>query len=1052
VNHNGYPIGHTVAYVVKSVDEEESGYKMPAVDGRIERLLTGIVGEDRVRTDQRERKMYSVDIGAMPKLVKPFVPAGIAGAVVRPKNEEQIVALTKLAQSEGLKLVPRGWATSGYGGVLPQKGAVVIDVSGMQKVLSVDDSTLTVRVQAGAIWENIDREIGLRGLALRLYPSSYPSSSAGGWLAQGGSGFGSFEYGTFKESVTAARVVLPTGEIREFTGDDITTLVADAEGITGIITEVEFLVRPMETEVHRLIAFTDAAALGKALSAVSAQKLPIWSLTFLNPESTRLKKKLPHHHGHPYEMTHEHYEPKLPEAFLAVIAYPESRRAAIDAALAAIVSENSGNELDARAAEHEWEQRFAPMRLKRIGPSIVPTEVVVPLAEMPAVLGDIDVKIKQPFILEGMVGKGDHVVLLGFIPHDERSFAFNLAFALSLSVIKIAKAHGGAAYSTGLYFRREAQSVLGAPKVAALKAFKAKVDPKGVMNPGKVFGNGMIDFIMGTANTFEALVRPMANAAKPPADMADVSREVNGIPGDVALMAYACARCGYCVPTCEQFSGRGWESQSPRGKYAYLREVMEGREKWDRKAIDTFLVCTTCEVCNTRCQLQLPIEHNWMKMRGKLVHEEKRGTFPPFEMMAASLRGENDIWAAKAENRDAWVPADVAEKIPEQSDILYFAGCTASFVETDIAEASIRLLQDSGYSVAYMGKDESCCGIPMKVSGKWDVFEEIYEHNVAEARKRGAKTIVTSCPACGLVWKELYAAIAAERGEEYEFEVKHYSELVAPALADGRLQLKENPFEGKTVTFHDSCHMGRAQGNYEPPRDMLKAIPNVEFVEMEHNREEGLCCGSVLTLIGENPVAPILGGHRLQEAVDAGADTVVALCPCCQVQLRDANIKNDLGLQIDDLSRMVAVAAGYDIPESTEYSMYMWSFFEKFIILMEPEKMAGLMTRIFPQMMDAMPAGMKPMMMAMKRVPGGLSLMEKMMPAMFPMMAPAILGKVMPDLVAAVGDYIGEMPEDMAALMPDLLPKTMDSLMPTYLPQLIPHLVPKFIDYVRNDT
>ena len=102
------------------------------------------------------------------------------------------------------------------------------------------------------------------------------------------------------------------------------------------------------------------------------------------------------------------------------------------------------------------------MRLKRIGPSIVPTEVVVPLAELPAVLGEIDAKIKQPFILEGMVGKGDKVVLLGFIPHDERSFNFNLAFALSLSVIKIAKAHGGAAYSTGLYFRREADSVLGA--------------------------------------------------------------------------------------------------------------------------------------------------------------------------------------------------------------------------------------------------------------------------------------------------------------------------------------------------------------------------------------------------------------------------------------------------------------------------------------------------------------------------------------------------------------------------------------------------------------
>jgi len=462
------------------------------------------------------------------------------------------------------------------------------------------------------------------------------------------------------------------------------------------------------------------------------------------------------------------------------------------------------------------------------------------------------------------------------------------------------------------------------------------------------------------------------------------------------------------------------------------------------------LICTTCEVCNTLCQLQLPIEHNWMAMRGKLINEERRGTFPPFEMMAASLRGEKDIWAGKAEHRADWIPDDIADKITDKGPIMYFAGCTASFVEKDVAEATARLLTDAGYELSYMGSDEACCGIPMKVAGKWDLFEEIYVHNVTEARKRGAKTIVTSCPACALVWKELYANLASERGEEYEFEIKHYSELIAPALADGRLELK-NPVEGR-ITFHDSCHAGRAQGIYEPPRDMLKAIPGVDYVEMEHNREEGLCCGSVLTLVGEIEVAPILGGHRLGEAVDAGAETVVALCPCCQVQLRDSNIKNNLGLKIDDLSRIVAQSAGYDIPESTEYSMYMWGFFDKFIILMEPANMAQLMTRIFPQMMDNMPIGMKPMMLAMKHVPGGLTLMEKMMPSLFPMMAPGILGKVMPDMVAAVGDYIGEMPDDMAALMPALLPETMDSLMPTYLPQLIPYLTPKFIDYVRNDT
>jgi Fe-S oxidoreductase/FAD/FMN-containing dehydrogenase len=1023
---------------------------MSAVSPSVESRLKSICGDDRVRTNRVERKMYSFDIGAMPALVKPFVPAGIAGAVVRPRTEDELVALVKLARSENFRLVPRGWATSGYGGALPTDGAVVVDFSGWQEILAVDAEALVVRAQAGAVWEKLDREIRKQGVTLRLYPSSYPSSSVGGWLAQGGSGFGSYEYGTFKRNVVSARVVLPTGEVKVFSGEDLVAYVADAEGITGFITEVEFRVRPLEDEVHRLIAFPSAAALGGFLSGVSAQELPVWSMTFLNPESTRLKKQLPHRHGHPYELAHDHYEPALPEQYLALVAYPASRRDAIDAGLAALVASNGASELDIEAAEHEWEQRFAPMRLKRIGPSIIPTEVVVPLKELPAVLGEIDAKIGQPFILEGMVGKGDQVVLLGFIPHDERSFAFNLAFALSLSVIKIAKAHGGAAYSTGLYFRREAPSVLGRDRLERLRAYKAKVDPHNVMNPGKVYGaGGMLDLLMGTASTFEGLVRPIANAAKPPAGPGDLSSDVRGIPGDVAFMAYACSRCGYCVPTCEQYTGRGWESHSPRGKYAYLREVMAGREEWNRQALDTFLVCTTCEVCNTRCQLQLPIEHNWMDMRGKLVDEEKRGTFPAFEMIAASLRGENDIWAGKRENRDNWVPADVAEKIPQKSDIIYFAGCTASYVETDIAEASIRLLQDSGYDVGYMGKDEACCGIPMKVAGKWDVFEDIYEHNVAEARKRGAKTIVTSCPACGLVWKELYAKLAAERGEAYEFEVKHYSELVAEAMSEGKLELKENPFEGK-ITFHDSCHMGRAQGNYEPPREMLKAIPGVDYEEMEHNREEGMCCGSVLTLIGENPIAPILGKHRLQEAVDIGADTVVALCPCCQVQLRDANDKNDLGLKIDDLSRVVAQAAGYDIPTSNDFSLYMWGYFEKFIILMEPENMAKFMTRIFPQMLDNMPAGMKPMMLGMRHVPGGLAMMEKMMPAMFPSMAPGILGKVMPDLVAEVESYIGEMPADMAELMPDLLPKTMESLMPTYLPELIPHLVPLFIDFLRT--
>jgi Fe-S oxidoreductase/FAD/FMN-containing dehydrogenase len=1019
---------------------------MAVVNERAEAGLRDIVG-DRIRTDRVERRMYSADIGEMPRLVKPFVPAGLAGAVVRPHTEDEIVEIVRLAAKEGLKLVPRGASTSGYGGVLPVEGAVVVDLSGMHDVIDVDSAARTARVQPGLIWEEFARKLEPLGLALRLYPSSTPSSSVAGWLAQGGAGFGSYEYGMFKDNVASARVVLPTGEIREFSGEDLAMLVADAEGITGIITEVTVRLRDLEPETHRLIAFDTSSALHAALSGISARNLPIWSITFLNPESTRLKKTLPHRHGHPYEEAHDHYEPVLPEAFLAVVAYPTSREGAIRSELDAIVLAHGGTELSAEAAEHEWEQRFAPMRLKRVGPSIIPTEVVVPLASLAAVLDEIDAKIGQPFVLEGMLGKGDRVVLLGFIPHDARTFAFNAAFALSLSVIAIAKRHGGAAYSTGLYFRREAASVLGSERVRKLEYFKHTVDPTGLMNPNKVLGSGVIDLLMGFATTFEPLIRPVANLMKPPATVTLKARK--GIPEDVAYYAYACAQCGYCVHTCEEYSGRGWMSHSPRGKYLYLREVMEGREKFDQHMVDTFLVCTTCEVCNTRCQLQLPVEHSWMTMRGKLVNEEKRMTFPPFEMIAASLRGENNIWAGKREKRADWMPEDIKPKIKETADVMYFAGCTASYVTTDVSEATVRLLDKAGVDFTYMGADEACCGIPMKVAGKWGLFEEIYVHNTTEARKRGAKTIVTSCPACGLVWKEMYADLARQRGEEYEFEIKHYSEIAAEKIADGSLTFDHEV--NRTLAFHDSCHMGRAQGNYEPPRDLLKAIPGVTLVEMEHNREEGLCCGSVVTLIGEPAVAPVLGKLRLDEAVDVKADALVALCPCCEVQLRASAVKKGIDMPVDDLSRIVMEGLGFHIDTQNDYSLEMWGYFEKFIDLLEPEKMAGLMGGLLPQMMDAMPMGMKPMMKSMKYIPGGLSMMSGMMPALFPMLAPGILAKVMPDMLVEVDRYVGTIPDDMHDLLPDMLPKTMDALMPNYLPLLIPYLTPKMIAYIRTE-
>ena len=1029
------------------------------ISDQLESQLKGIVGEDRVRSDRRERKAYSFDIGVMPPMIKPLVPAGIAGGVVRPETEEQLCELMRFAEKERVCLVPRAGASSGYGGTLPGKGALVVALNSFNRVLEVDAKNLTVRAQAGAIWEEVDHAIMKQGLELRMHPSSYPSSTVGGWLAQGGSGFGSYEYGTFKENVISARVVTADGKVKLFSGQELQELVADAEGITGIITEVTFKVRPLEDQEVVLVSFPDAKSISSAMRELLKQHIPLWSLTFFNPEAVGLKKKLPLRRCHEFEkeglLEAQGYMNALPDAYLLQAVWPKSRSESIDDALAKIVAENSGTFLPEEIARFEWEHHTAPMRLKRLGPSIIPTEVIMPVESLAAGLTDIEEKIHQTFILEGMLSADGSVVLLGYIPHDERSFGFNPAFALSLSVIRIAQAYGGSAYSTGLYFRSQARDVFGATRLEKLKAYKEKTDPHQLLNPGKVFKSAgqkgsLFDGLMRVASRLEPIIRPIANLFKKPQDPGIGGADKRGIPADVAFMATACSRCGYCVHTCEQYSGRGWESQSPRGKYAFIREVVAGHERWDRKAVDSMLLCTTCERCDLRCQLQLPVEHNWMQMRGKLIDEQKLGTFPPFEMMAASLRGEGDIWAGKREHRADWLPDDVKPRLKDKAELLYFTGCTASYVETDIAEATIRLLLDSGRDVAYLGNEENCCAMPMRMSGKWDVFTEVFLKNYELVKSRGAKTVVTSCPACALVWNEVYAQEAARLGMDYDIKAVHYSEIIAPALAEGKIELVRDPFEGATVTFHDSCHAGRAQGIYDPPREMLKAIPNVSYREMEHCREEGICCGSVLTLVGEIGVAPVLGKQRLDEACDIQAETVVAACPCCQVQLRDSAEKNSMPLVIDDLARVTAVAAGYDIPTSQQHTSYMWGLFDTFIRLMDPRAMADFMEALFPQMTDAMPLHMGALMRPLAKMPFGPSLMGWMMPRMFPVMAPGIMAKVMDPMLVEVGKVMGELPPDMEALMPQLLPQTMDAIMSSYMPQLVPYIAPKFIAYLRE--
>ncbi len=1005
---------------------------------------------ERVSFRTVERMLYGHDIASMPKLFKPLIGNTTPEAVVQPESEEELVRLVRWARERSIPLTPRGKASSGYGGVIPVKGGLVVDFYRMKRILDINRDDMTATVEAGVVWDKLDRELAARGLTLRVYPTSYPSSTAGGWLAQGGAGIGSYEFGWYRDNVVSATVVLPTGDTREFSGGEL-DLVADAEGTTGFIAKVKLKVQPLEELDVALVSCQAAADLQRLTESIIEERLPIWSVMFINPKMAELKNLAPvmEHYGHPVEE-----KVILPLTYLVTVAYRKKDRGKVMERLPALAEQCGSKILEKSLAAHEWENRFKFMVVKRLGPSLVPSEVVLPLSSLADAMTEIEKKIEQPIVKEGVIipasreGKSE-VVLLGFIPSDQRRLGYNFVFGLVLTVMKIAERHGGRSYSTGLYFTSRAKQVLGAERAEKLFAYKREMDPRGLMNPGKVIGDGLAGKALTLFSAFEPLVRRFGNMVTTEVGERH-SAPMRGIPADVAWFAYSCSQCGYCVDECDQFYGRGWESQTPRGRWYWLREYMEGRQNWDQFMVDTFLVCTTCEMCNRLCSTSLPIEPSWLKLRGRLVNEEKRMTFPPFEIMAAALSAQGNIWAGYRRDRSRWFPEKLLEKHgpDHKSKSVYFAGCTASYVEEDIAMASVTLLDAAGVDFTYLGERENCCATPMLVAGKWDLFEEIMRQNIQAVKDAGADTVIASCPACDMMWRQVYPRWAEKLGVDYGIKAVHYSEVLSRKIRSGEFKFPERSGEPVTVTWHDSCHIGRVSGVYDPPRDVIRAIPNVNLVEMSHCREEAHCCGSVLTLIKEPPVAADIGEIRLKEAEASSARKVLALCPCCEFQLRVTAEKKGMPIEVVDLARFAASALGHVFPDPNPSVRSQWAVFEAMIALMTPKGFADLMDTMWPEMISAMPFGFGPMMRFMGRIPGALKMMKPLFPVLFPRLLPMMMPRLLPVMLERVKERV-PMPGYMAEQMPDMMPQVMDNLMPHMIRDVVPLVTEPMINYLR---
>jgi heterodisulfide reductase subunit D len=408
-------------------------------------------------------------------------------------------------------------------------------------------------------------------------------------------------------------------------------------------------------------------------------------------------------------------------------------------------------------------------------------------------------------------------------------------------------------------------------------------------------------------------------------------------------MFYLCMTCRYCISeTYEYLDGEDksagyqnlcpafdfWEHEaySSLGKISIARALYEGKMELTEKALEIIYACSLCGACREEC---------FAKKRTKYyeIHNAEPSPFDPMEILLALRRDtvelgkgplpvqqkwtkqiieKNNPYYEAHEARLDWLKPEIREKLPKEAEVVYFVGCTSAYRQKNIANATVSILEKAGVNYTIMFPEEWCCGSPAYMTGQMDVFKRQLEHNVDAAKKYKAKRIVTSCAGCYRMWKRDYPETL---GVKLPFEVLHTVELLQELVKNGKIQL-ERKVE-KTVTYHDPCHLGRHLRNgenlyrplFEPPREILQAIPGITLKEMPRKLWYSFCCGSGGGFRSAFPKESIeIASRRIQEATELDVNALVSTCPFCYRNFKDAIEEKKFNIELYDVVELVEKA------------------------------------------------------------------------------------------------------------------------------------------------
>jgi Fe-S oxidoreductase len=375
----------------------------------------------------------------------------------------------------------------------------------------------------------------------------------------------------------------------------------------------------------------------------------------------------------------------------------------------------------------------------------------------------------------------------------------------------------------------------------------------------------------------------------------------------------ACTECGRCTAVCP--ANTVGKELSPRDIILQLRDLMHIEAHKPLAIIGAVPAtspaplwqCTTCAACMEACPVFIEQMPKIVDMRRHLVMEA--ADFPDSMQQAiTSLEKRGHPFSGTQATRVDWAQGLGVKHVSEVKDaeVLLWVGCGGALVERNqkVTRATAQLLVQAGVNFAIMGREEKCSGDPARRIGNEFLFETLAKENLENLNKYKVRKIITACPHCFNTFKNEYPRYGGR------FEVYHHSEYLARLVNEGKLK----PLAGldKKITFHDPCYLGRQNGVYDPPRQLVQISARENMVEMERSRAKSFCCGGGggMSFVEEPPDKRV-NQERAREVLETGANVLAVGCPFCMTMMEDGinARKGSRDVSVMDVSELLWEAA-----------------------------------------------------------------------------------------------------------------------------------------------